>query len=181
MRTLRRTLLVFVAVTLMGTVLPPGILLAQTSGVGSDGLTRLGWIGTDGRVSLWRLDSLLNLQLFQEYGPFPGYLPIAITVGTTNNRTYVLWRHTSGSISLWWLGPNLTFGAFQEYGPFPGYTAESLSIDPTDNSLRVLWQHTTGLLSIWTVDANLAFVRFHEYGPFFGYDPAFMHDAGPAE
>ena len=50
--------------TLMMTVaalsaIQPGIVSAQTSGVGSDGFTRILWRGTDGKISLWKLNASL--------------------------------------------------------------------------------------------------------------------------
>ena len=121
MRTLRRILLGFVAVTLLSLVLPPGILWAQTSGVGSDGLTRLGWLGTDGRLSLWRLDATLEFQLYHEYGPYPGYTAESLSIDPTNNSLRVLWKHTTGVLSVWTVDANLAFVRFHEYGPFFGY------------------------------------------------------------
>jgi hypothetical protein len=44
----------------MWTVIQSGTVSAQTSGVGGDGYTRNFWIGTDGRISVWKLDPNLN-------------------------------------------------------------------------------------------------------------------------
>jgi hypothetical protein len=171
MRTLRSTLIVLVAVTVLGLVLQPGVLSAQTSGVGADGLTRLLWRGTDGEISVWRLNANLSFNNFHAYGPYAGWKPIAITVGVQNNRTYVLWRHTGGSISLWWLDRALNFGAFHEYGPFSGWTAETLSVEPGTDNFRVIWKNTDGRASVWKLDANLNLLAAQEHGPFFGWNP----------
>jgi hypothetical protein len=73
---------------------------AQTSGVGGDGYTRLLWRGTDGSISLWKLDGNLKEVSFHAYGPYPDYEPIAITAAA-DSYTYGLWRKTDNSISLW--------------------------------------------------------------------------------
>jgi hypothetical protein len=52
---------------------------AQTSGVGSDGQTRILWRGTDGSVSLWNVDASLNYLAYHAYGPYDGWIPIALT------------------------------------------------------------------------------------------------------
>src|SRR5215831_4207421 len=120
MMSARRKLLAIAAAVTMWATLQPGTATAQNSGLGFDGLTRLMWRATDDHISLWRLDANLNFNLFHEYGPFPGFIPIAITTDAFN-FTYVLWRHTDGHISLWLIDPNLNFGTFHEYGPFPGF------------------------------------------------------------
>src|SRR5436190_3817697 len=112
------------AAVAMWVTVQPGTLSAQTSGVGGDGFTRLLWRNTDSQISLWKLDSNLNATAFQEYGPFLGWLPIAITTAP-NNTTCVLWRNSEGRISLWLIDANLRFVTFREYGPFIGWTAKS--------------------------------------------------------
>jgi hypothetical protein len=144
---------------------------AQTSGIGGDGYTRVLWRGTDGRISLWKLDPVLNFVTYHEYGPYAGYSPIAITTAH-NNNTYVLWRNTDDSISLWLVDANLNFVAYHAYGPYAGWIAKSLSVDTnTNNTFRLTWRNTDGSISLWFLDQNLNFVRYHQDGPFFGYDP----------
>jgi hypothetical protein len=55
-----KRLLAIVAAFAMWTVIQSGTVSAQTSGVGGDGYTRNFWIGTDGRISVWKLDPNLN-------------------------------------------------------------------------------------------------------------------------
>jgi hypothetical protein len=172
---LRKTWLQMTTVAIAAAVIQPGILSAQNSGVGGDGNTRLLWRGTDNHISLWRIDSALNYQIFHEYGPYFGYEPIAITTAN-NNNTYVLWRHTSGKISLWVIDANLNFLNFREYGPYEGWIAESLSVEtPGSNRFRLIWRDTDGRISVWLVDSALNLVNNHAYGPYFGYVPS----AGP--
>ena len=169
----RNKLLATAAAVAMWATLQPGTASAQNSGLGPDGFTRLMWRGTDYHISLWKLDQNLNFSLAHEYGPFPGFSPIAITTDHFN-FTYVLWRHTDGHISLWLIDPNLNFVTFHEYGPFPGFIAKGLSVDTgTSPNFRVIWRHTDGHVSVWNVDGNLNFVNAHEFGPFFGFDPGY--------
>src|ERR1700759_5553560 len=54
---------------------------AQTSGRGSDGYTRVMWIGNDSSFQVWKLDNGLNYVYGVTDGPYPGWAPIAFTVG----------------------------------------------------------------------------------------------------
>jgi hypothetical protein len=151
----------------------PCILSAQNSGVAGDGTFRLMWRGTNSLVSLWSLDSSNNINVVtsHEYGPFYGWLPIALTTAN-NGNSYILWRNTNGSISLWLVDANLNFVGSHIYGPFDGWTAESLSVDTANtNRFRVLWRDTEGRISIWIVDPSLNMISSRIYGPFFGFDP----------
>src|SRR5260370_3307481 len=56
-----------------------GAVFAQTSGIGGDGITRVLWRGTDSSISLWAVDSNLNFITSHLYGPYAGWLPIAMT------------------------------------------------------------------------------------------------------
>jgi hypothetical protein len=169
MSTLRRKLLAVAAVAMIWTAIQPGIASAQTSGIGNDGDTRALWRATDGSVSLWKLDGSLNLLTYHGYGPYAGWVPIALTVGQ-NNSTYVLWRFTDGSISLWEVDANLNYVTSRIYGPYTGWIAQGLSTGP-GSELRIIWRYTTGMISIWDVDASLNLVTSRAYGPYFGYDP----------
>jgi len=169
MSTLRRKLLVVAAVILAWTAIQPGIASAQTSGIGSDGFTRVLWRGTDGSISLWKLDGSLNFMTNHVYGPYPGYTPIAITTAA-NNNTYVLWRYTDGSIALWEVDANLNIVTSRGYGPYAGWSAQNMSTGP-GSELRVIWRHTTGMVSVWWVDAFLNLITSKAYGPYFGWDP----------
>ena len=163
-----------IALVTIWTVVLPCIVYAQNSGVAGDGTLRILWRGTDSRISLWRLDNTNNINLLssREYGPFYGWLPIALTTAN-NGNSYVLWRHTNGTINLWLVDANLNFVTSRAYGPFDGWTVESLSVDTStgSNRFRVLWRDTEGRISIWIVDATLNFISSRNHGPFFGWDP----------
>lgn len=169
--TLRKTFLVMaMAITLL-VVIQPSVLSAQNSGVGSDGYTRFMWRGTNNSISIWRLNPSLGGPVGHVYGPYNGWIPLALTVGS-NNYTYVLWKYTDGSISLWLVDPNLNFVTSHVYGPYVGWIPESLSVSEDGfNRLRVIWRETEGQVSVWSLDATLHFLGNSVYGPYFGWDP----------
>jgi hypothetical protein len=170
----RKSMLAIAAAVAMWATIQPATVLAQNSGLGGDGATRLMWRGTDYSISLWKLDANLNLVTSHVYGPYPGYIPIAITTDSFS-YTYVLWRYTDGSISLWLVDPNLNFVNSHIYGPYTGYIAKGLSVDTSGSksNFRVIWRYTNGSVSVWNVDGNLNFVASHVYGPYFGWDPGY--------
>jgi hypothetical protein len=170
MRT-RNKLTATVAAVAMWASFQPGTASAQNSSVGSDGITRLMWRNTDYHISLWNLDGNLNFMIFHEYGPFPGWIPIAITTAP-NNNTYVLWRNTDGRISIWLVDANLNQLGFHEYGPFAGWIAKGLGGGGT-NDCRIIWRNTDGRVSVWDVNQSLNVVQFREQGPFVGWDPGY--------
>ena len=112
---------VAVSIMILATV-EPEAAFAQGVGLGSDGFTRQLWtLGTDWRVSLWKLDGALNVVSTVQYGPFGQWEPLGLAVNQPNNNSYVLWRNTNGSISVWIVDPNLNFVTSQVYGPFNGW------------------------------------------------------------
>jgi hypothetical protein len=167
--TLLKKCLFTAAVTVIAAAVNPGTMFAQTSGVGSDGYTRILWRGTDGEISLWKLDGNLNYVGSHAYGPYDGWIPLAITVGQ-DNYARVLWKNTQGAISLWNVDPNLNLAYSRVYGPYYGWVPESISIDDNNNS-RVSWRETQGHVSVWYVDPALNYLFSRVYGPYFGWDP----------
>jgi hypothetical protein len=170
MTTLRRRVLFLAAIILAWNAIHPGVASAQTSGVGGDGITRILWRGTDGKISVWKLDGSLNGIGAREYGPLPGWTPVAMTVGA-NNNSYILWRHSSGWTSIWRLDADLNqLGAPRVEQPYDGWSAETLSTGP-GSQLRIIWRHSTGKVSVWALDASMASGFAKEHGPYFGWDP----------
>jgi len=144
---------------------------AQNSGVGGDNFTRLLWRATNGSISLYKIDTNLNVVSNRSYGSYEGWLAVAITV-TANNNTYVLWRNTNGAILLWLLDVNLNFVNSIGSGPFPGWIGEHLSADTGGTSnVRLTWRHSGGEYAVWLVLPNLSVASSVGYGPFFGYLP----------
>jgi hypothetical protein len=115
----------------------------------------------------------------EAYGPTDGWLPIAITTGSTNN-TYLLWRTTEGIVYIWRLDTNLVHVGdvtINDNEPVPGWTAVGLSWDqnPASNyTLRLIWRHTNGAAAVWKI-SELPNQRPNPveagYGPAFGWDP----------
>jgi hypothetical protein len=169
---LRKTFFAIATTIVLLGAIQPAIGSAQTSGVGSDGITRLMWRGTDGSISLWKLDQNMNFLSYKVFGPVNEWTPVALTVGSDNN-TYLLWRSTNGAGAIWRIDPNgnATYGP--QYGPYPSWIPESLSISEDGrNNLRVIWKATNGSLSLWDVDhATLQLQSYKAYGPYFGWDP----------
>ena len=61
--------------------------------------TRVMWRGTDGSISLWKLDGSWNAAGSHNYGPYAGWSPLTLTV--FGNNTYVLWTYTDGTAMIW--------------------------------------------------------------------------------
>jgi len=181
MSVLRKNLLFLAAAaTIWAAAMQPGDVSAQSSGIGGDGDTRLLWRGTDGSISVWKLNPSLAVLGGHIYGPYYGWQPVALTTAN-NNFSYVLWRDTNNFVSLWALDANLNFAFNKTYGPFYGWVAETLSVDTNGNStLRLIWRSSTGEVSVWFLDQNLNFVRNAIYGPFFGWNPGPVGSAAKA-
>jgi hypothetical protein len=164
----RKLLLAAAAVISVFVTVQP--VLAQSSGVGCDGNTRLLWKGEDQSISLWKLDSGLNYLGSHVYGPYLGYFPLGITAAC-NNDTYVLWLGPNGLATLWQVDANLNFVTAQNYGPYLGWLPQSLSVDTTSNStLRLIWCNiSNGAVTIYYLQPNLSLVKSALYGPYPGF------------
>jgi hypothetical protein len=148
-----------------------GTAYAQSHGVAGDGTNRLLWKGTDGRVSLWKLDANLNYATSKEYGPYTYWHPIGITVAR-NNTTYLTWKYYDGSVSIWALDTNLNLINSHVYGPYAGWTPKDLSVETTTTNtsgFRLHWKYYDGTETVWQLDQNLNYVTSKPYGPYFGY------------
>ena len=108
----------------------------QVATVGADGYTRAMWRGTDGSISLWKLDPVLNFVGSHGYGPYAGWSPVALTM--LGNNTYLLWRYTDGTANIWLVDANLNFVASRTFGPVGGWAPEGLGVDPSGN-IRLVW------------------------------------------
>jgi hypothetical protein len=171
MKMFRKELLLAAATAAVWISAQPRTLSAQTSGVGSDGNTRVLWRATNGSVSVWKVDPNLTYIDSHIYGPYDGWSPLSLAV-SSNNRTYLLWRNTSGQAAIWWLDQNLNFGNSVNTDPYYGWIPETLSVgtaSPFD--LRVIWKNTNGSVSIWVLNADLTYLNARAYGPYYGYDP----------
>lgn len=145
---------------------------AQTTGVGSDAYTRVMLKGWASSILLLRVDKNLNQSALLQpvgYGPYDGWIPIAMTVAA-NNYSYVLWRRTGGQITLWKLDGGFNLISHAEYGPYYAWLAESLGIDTDGASyLRLIWRNVDGNVDIWCVDPNLNYCGDKQQGSYQGY------------
>ena len=171
---IRKRLLATAAALAMAATMQAGTAFAQNTGIAGDGTTRLLWRGTDYHISLWSLDKNLNGTADHQYGPYPGWIPVALTTDTYG-YSYVLWRNTDGTISLWLVDPSLNFVTYKQYGPYPGYTAKGLSVDTSGSSpnFHVIWRNTDGSAGIWTLDGGLNYLFSTGTGAYFGFDPGY--------
>jgi hypothetical protein len=69
-----KRLLAVAAAIAMWATLQSGAVSAQTGGVGGDGYTRMMWRGTDGSISIWKLDPSLNSVGAHDYGTIMGLI-----------------------------------------------------------------------------------------------------------
>ncbi len=148
---------------------PAGIPIGQRSGLNREDLItvltiyppsntgKILWRHTDGRISLWTVDSSGKVLLDIQHGPFVGFTAVNYADGK------ILWRHTDGRISLWTVDSLGRHLSDIQYGPFEGFTA----VNYADG--KILWQHNTGKISLWTVDSQGNHLSDIQYGPFEGF------------
>jgi len=140
---------------------------AQIPSPGADGYTRVMWRGTDGSISLWKLDGGLNALGSHIYGPYVGWSPLALTV--LGNNTYVLWTYTDGTATIWALDADLNFIKSRNFGPAAPWSAYGLGVDPFGN-LRLVWKTSQNQVTAWVVNQALNVVGSAPlYGPYFGW------------
>jgi hypothetical protein len=169
MMSARKRLLALAAAVAMWATFQSGPVSAQTqvSVLGADGNTRGMWRGTDGSISVWKLDPVLNFVGSHNYGPIAGWSPVALTM--LGNNTYVLWRFTDGTASIWVLDANLNVVNSRNFGPVGGWVPEGLGNDPFGN-IRLVWETPANQLAVWVINAGLNVVGGSpNYGPYFGW------------
>jgi Astacin (Peptidase family M12A)/PQQ-like domain len=148
--------------------IPAGIPIGQRNGLSPSDkaavtemypatTSKILWRHTDGRISLWTVNSLGNHLVDLQYGPFDGFTAVNYADGK------ILWRHTTGKISLWTVDSVGRHLSDIQYGPFDGFTAVNYA------GGKILWRHTTGKISLWTVDSLGRHLSDIQYGPFDGF------------
>lgn len=145
----KRTMLVLVATL---AAIAPAAMLAQTSGTGLDGYTRVYWQGTDSSVVIYKLDAALNVVQTVTIPAISGWIPIGLTVGG-DDYTRLMWRNTDGQLSVWLMDPSLQFVSGYTYGPYAGWLPESTSVDPGGYQ-HIIWRHTLGYMAVWVLTLN---------------------------
>jgi hypothetical protein len=147
----------------------PGAALAQTqvAAVGADGYTRAMWRGTDGSISLWKLDPVLNFVGNHVFGPYSGWSPVALTM--LGDNTYLLWRYTDGTANIWVLDANLNVFTSRTFGPVGGRVPDGIGVDPYGN-VRLVWKTPANQVAVWVINAALNVIGGSPtYGPYFGW------------
>jgi len=150
----------------------PGPAAAQTAGFGTDGYSRVMWRGTDGRISLWKLDPSLNFVGGHDYGPFSGWTPVALTTNNSNFN-YVLWTSTDGTASVWVLDPNFNVVTSRTFGPIKSWIAEGLGVGAATGNVGLVWKSTAGQVAVWVLNPSSLnlILSSPTHGPFFGWTP----------
>jgi hypothetical protein len=153
-------------------VLSPATMSGQTSGIGTDGYTRVLWQGADSSIAVWKLDGNLNFVSAATDGPYEGWIPVALAVGD-DNYTRVMWRSTTGGLALWLLDPNLNYVSAYTYGPFLGWLPVSTSLNAAGDE-AVIWKNTDGSMAIWILTRDQSTILLNESytNATFGYIPA---------
>ena len=123
---------------------------AQIPFPGADGYTRVMWRGTDGSISLWKVDSGANALGSHTYGPYAGWSPLTLTV--LGNNTYVLWTYTDGTAKIWALDANLNFITGRNFGPAAPWSAYGLGVSSSGN-LFLLWKTPENQVTAWLINA----------------------------
>jgi hypothetical protein len=145
----------------------PGAASACCGGVGADGYTRTWWRGTDGSISLWKLDPNFNAVASHVYGPYAGWWPYSLQM--IGNNSYFLWRYTDGTASIWILDANLNYVTSSTFGPVAGWEPEGLGGDGHGN-IRLLWHTPAHQVTAWVINAALTVIGSSPvYGPYFGW------------
>jgi hypothetical protein len=157
------------AAVAIAVVFQPGAASAQAQipFPGADGYTRVMWRGTDGSISLWKLDGSWNAAGSHNYGPYAGWSPLTLTV--VGNNTYVLWTYTDGTATIWELDANLNFITSRVFGPAAPWSAYGLGVANPGN-LFLVWKTPENQVTAWVIDSALNVLRSGPvYGPYFGW------------
>jgi WD40 repeat protein len=134
---------------------------------GSDGLTRLVWANPLGIASLWIMDAQNVYQSFTIFGPYTGWIPTDMDVGS-DNLARLLWTSTVDGRAIVWSvdssgnpSDNTNF-----YGPYAGYAAQRVACG-SDGYTRLTWLRGDGVLSFSHMSADNTMLTFNIYGPYF--------------
>jgi hypothetical protein len=105
-------------------------------------------------------------QSFTIYGPYTGWIPTDIDVGS-DNLARVLWTNAlDGRAIVWSVDASGNRSNDQNfYGPFTGYTAQHIACG-SDGYTRVTWLSEDGILSFWHLAPNNTMLTFNIYGPY---------------
>lgn len=163
-----KRLLISVAGFVVWMAIYPVTLMAQSTGAGCDGATRILWTDTNGQIDIWKIDSSSN-RTHHAYGPYEGWYPIGLAV-TCDNYTHVIWGNTNGTVSIWLVDADLNYVTSGIYGPYSGWLPASVSDAraSSQDQINVVWKNTNSSISVWRVQYT-TLLYYNAYGPFYGW------------
>jgi hypothetical protein len=163
---MRKLLLATVAAVVIA--FQPLAASACCGAVGGDGYLRTWWHGTDGSISLWKLDPAFNVVGTHNYGPYAGWSPVDLTI--LGNTTFYLWRYTDGTAAIWKLDANLNFIISNNFGPVAGWEPEGLAVDGATGNLGLIWHTPANQVAAWVINPSLTAIGSSPtFGPYFGW------------
>ena len=134
----------------------PSTATPTSLSVGPDNQTQVLWSTTAGYLSLWSINDWSGStssgpMTYYNYGPYPGFLPAAISVGA-DLRTRVAWCRTDGYLALW----SESGGGFAQnvYGPYPASgSSPALTCGYRGDGLRA-WKQSGGVTTYYLYDGK---------------------------
>ena len=131
---------------------------------GPNGVTRILWGHSDGRVTLWYVNADGSYGLSGVYGPYSepnsaaNWAATSVSVGP-DGVTHILWNHSDGRVILWYVNTDGSYGLDGVYGPYgePNsndvWHTASLATG-SDGVSRLLWKHSDGRATLWYVNPD---------------------------
>ena len=122
---------------------------------GSDSLTRLLLVRSDGAAAVWTLNSSGFQSSSSAFAQPSGYSCLGLAVGG-DNLTRLLWANTSGGgVGIWTLSSSggSVSSSTPLLGPPAGYVAVGMAAG-LDNLVRLLWSDGQGDAQVWTIAAG---------------------------
>jgi hypothetical protein len=113
------------------------------------------------------MDAQNVYQSFTIFGPYTGWIPTDMDVGS-DNLARLLWTSTVDGRAIVWSvdssgnpSDNTNF-----YGPYAGYAAQRVACG-SDGYTRLTWLRGDGVLSFSHMSADNTMLTFNIYGPYF--------------
>lgn len=142
------------------------VMKPVTTAVGPDGVERVLWSDTNGRITLWKVSaSGVKLAQYVFLAPANSY-PVALAVGA-DNRAYLFFGSSINSaVTVFTVAANGTLSSTKTYTPATGWKFSSGSVS-SDNALHLMWTNTLGVALFWEVSAT-GTITTHSFGAFGG-------------
>ncbi|MEO7898800.1 MAG: WD40 repeat domain-containing protein, partial [Capsulimonas sp.] len=127
-----------------------GVGTVKSVSTSSTGYTSI-LIGKGDTASLWTLNPSFYVTQKTEYGPYDGWAPISVGVGS-NNQPRLLWNRYDKSSAIWQASAVNDYISDKRYALASGDIASGLAVAP-DNSQRLVWTRPSGEVRFWTLSA----------------------------